>query len=106
VNITAKIRDELLGCNICDNTSNVIITTIYSEGPRVKEMSGECGRDTKPRQRPLPMDYQQFTAKIRDELLGCNIFDNTSNVILTVIYLEGPRVKEMSGECGRDTKPR
>jgi hypothetical protein len=32
VNITAKIRDELLGCKICDNTSNIILTTIYSEG--------------------------------------------------------------------------
>jgi hypothetical protein len=39
-----------LGCNICDNTSNVILTTIYLEGQRVKEMSGECGRDTNPRQ--------------------------------------------------------
>lgn len=41
VNITAKIRDELLGCKICDNTSNIILTTIYSEGWRMKEMSGE-----------------------------------------------------------------
>ena len=41
VNIPAKIRDELLGCKICDNTSNIILTTIYSEGWRMKEMSGE-----------------------------------------------------------------
>jgi hypothetical protein len=46
VNIKAKIIDELLGCNICDNTSNVILTTIYLEGRRVKEMSGECEGDT------------------------------------------------------------
>jgi hypothetical protein len=58
MNNSAKIRDELTGCNICDNTSKVILIAIYSEGPRVKEMSGECRRDTKPRQCPLPMDLQ------------------------------------------------
>jgi hypothetical protein len=51
------------------------------------------------------LDDQQFTAKIRDKLLGYNICDNTFKVILTTIYMEGQRVKEMSGECGRDTNP-
>jgi hypothetical protein len=36
----SKIRDELLGCIICNNTSNIILTTIYFEGWRMKEMSG------------------------------------------------------------------
>ena len=56
MNNGAKIRDELTGCNTCANTSNIILTAIYLEGQRVKEMSGKCGRDTKPRQ--LRMDLQ------------------------------------------------
>jgi hypothetical protein len=33
------------------------------------------------------LDDQQFTTKIRDELLGCNICDNTFNVVLIIIYI-------------------
>jgi hypothetical protein len=30
--LRAKIRDKLTGCNICDNTSNIILTAICCLG--------------------------------------------------------------------------